>query len=91
MTTELPEVDAFRTLIAAYRGGIHKADADIASVDTQMAALRLQLAGLEAEKADLLTTRAKKMALLTGVKNMVRTVDDHSTSAARAAEDQGDI
>ena len=91
MTTNLPEIDAFRTLITGYRQGVNKADADIASVDTQIAALRLQLAGLEAEKASLVVTRSKRLALLRGVKDMVRVVEDHDTKVARESEDKGDI
>lgn len=84
------EIDAFRNLIASYRNGINKAEANIADCDVRLAALRLEIMGVEQEKASHVATRAKKVALLDGVKTMVRSVEDHETSVARKTEDEHD-
>lgn len=90
MADESQEVEAFRNLISGYRAGINKAEASIADCDVRLAALRLEIMGIESEKADHVATRAKKIALLDGVKTMVRSVEDHETSVRRVVEDEGD-
>jgi len=90
MADESKEVDAFRQLITSYRNGINKAEGDIASCDARLAALRLEIMGIEAEKAGHEATREKKVALLEGVKTMVRSVEDHETKVARRVEDEHD-
>lgn len=90
MADESREVEAFRTMISSYRQGINKAEGSIADCDVRLAALRLEIMGIEAEKAGHQATRAKKIALLDGVKTMVRSVEDHEAKVARETEDQHD-
>lgn len=90
MADESKEVEAFRQLITGYRHGINKAEGDIADCDVRLATLRLEMMGIEAEKASHQATRAKKIALLDGVKTMVRSVEDHEAKVARETEDQHD-
>lgn len=91
MTDGLPEIDAFRTLITSYRRGVDTADVDIATAQTRIAAIRLELAVAEQNLAAAQVTRSKRLAMLQGVKDMVRVVEDHDTQLARTAEDKRDV
>jgi hypothetical protein len=90
MSDESQEVASFRMLISSYRNGINKAEGDIATCDMRLAALRLEIAGIEQEKSGHVAVRSKKIALLEGVKQMVRSVEDHEASVRRATEDEHD-
>lgn len=88
---KLPEIEAFRTLITSYRRGVAKSDEDIAASEARLSAIRLELAAEEQNLAAAKVTRTKRLAMLEGVKSMVRVVEDHDTKLARESEDQGDI